>query len=337
MELNKNDFVNNKNESKIINKQNKRKNIQNVLINHYYNNNNISIIIIKLLLIININSQILSHNKLNIILFKFSNVTLKIKGPGNKKILGFGSNYYPSTIYINGEKQTSIYNSYNFNLTDNKVELIWNNTINSCGSMFKECSNIIEIDLSNFNTSQVTSMLYMFYRCSSLTSINLSNLNSPELTRTDIMFYGCSSLTSLDLSNFNTSKVTKMYYMFYGCSSLTSLNLSNFNTSQVIDMDKMFYNCSSLTSLNLSSFNTSQVGNKNNMLYGCFNLEYINLKNFKESQLLSYTNMFQGVPDNFIICINESNNNKVIFPQIKVKKCYTIDFSNNWQKNLKKE
>ena len=88
MELNKNDFVNNKNKYK-------RKNILDVNKNHYYNN--ISIII-KLLFIININSQILSHNKLYIILFKFSNVTLRIKGPGNRKILGFGSYYYPNAI-----------------------------------------------------------------------------------------------------------------------------------------------------------------------------------------------------------------------------------------------
>ena len=95
----------------------------------------------------------------------------------------------------------------------------------------------------------------------------------------------------------------------------------------------MFYGCSLLTSLDLSNFETSQVTEMYNMFEGCFDLEYINLKNFNESKLTSYSNMFKGVPDNVIICINENNTNNTIFPQIKEKKCYTIDCSNNWQKN----
>ena len=37
--------------------------------------------------------------------------------------------------------------------------------------MFKECSSLINIDLYNFNTNNVTNMGYMFKRCSSLTNL----------------------------------------------------------------------------------------------------------------------------------------------------------------------
>ena len=41
--------------------------------------------------------------------------------------------------------------------------------------MFFECKNLIDINLSNFNTQNVTNMYSMFYRCESLKNINLSN------------------------------------------------------------------------------------------------------------------------------------------------------------------
>ena len=115
------------------------------------------------------------------------------------------------------------------------------------------------IDLSNFNTSNVTDMHYMFSDCSSLTSLDLSSFDTSNVINIKSMFRGCSSLTDLDLSSFNTTNVTNMASLFNSCSSLTSLDLSNFNTSKVTDMGGMFIDCSSLTSLDISSFNTSNV------------------------------------------------------------------------------
>ena len=56
----------------------------------------------------------------------------------------------------------------------------------------------------------------MFYNCSSLTSLNLSNFNTNNVTNMGYMFFNCSSLTSLNLSNFNTNNVTDMSAMFSG-------------------------------------------------------------------------------------------------------------------------
>ena len=43
--------------------------------------------------------------------------------------------------------------------------------------MFAECSNLKELNLSNFNTDKVYSMEYMFYGCSSLIQLNIDNFN----------------------------------------------------------------------------------------------------------------------------------------------------------------
>ena len=72
-------------------------------------------------------------------------------------------------------------------------------------------------------------MSYMFAYCSSLTSIDITHFNTNNVTNMDSMFYYCFSLTSLDLSNFNTSNVTDMSSMFHSCGSLTELDLSSFD------------------------------------------------------------------------------------------------------------
>ena len=66
----------------------------------------------------------------------------------------------------------------------------------------------------------LTKTNFMFYDCSSLININLSNFNTQNVTDMSGMFYNCSSLTNINLSNFNTQNVTNMSYMFRNCSSL---------------------------------------------------------------------------------------------------------------------
>ena len=39
--------------------------------------------------------------------------------------------------------------------------------------MFFECSSLISLDLSNFNTQNVTDMILMFYNCNSLKKENI--------------------------------------------------------------------------------------------------------------------------------------------------------------------
>ena len=103
-----------------------------------------------------------------------------------------------------------------------------------------EIRNILEIDLSGFDTSKVTNMQAMFYGMSKLTILNLSNFDTSQVTDMGWMFSNMSSLTTLDLSNFDTSQVTNMYGMFGDMFNLTTLNLSNFDTSKVKNMGYIF-------------------------------------------------------------------------------------------------
>ena len=62
----------------------------------------------------------------------------------------------PDEIYINGVNQNEIKRDYNFNESENEIQLIWRNSFNDGRCMFYGCNNITEIIISNFDTSQVT-------------------------------------------------------------------------------------------------------------------------------------------------------------------------------------
>ena len=78
----------------------------------------------------------------------------------------------------------------------------------------------------------------MFNECKSLKSIDLSNFNTQNVTNMNDMFRECKSLKSIDLSNFNTQNVTNMSDMFKGCIFLQKENIIT-KDNKII---KIFYN-----------------------------------------------------------------------------------------------
>ncbi len=158
-------------------------------------------------------------------------------------------------------------------------------------SVFEGCASLTVIGgLSKWKTGNAESMMLMFYNCSSLQTLDLSGFDTSQVTHFDSMFGGCKSLTSLNLSKFNTAKATSMYSMFNNCSSLQTLDLSGFDTSAVSDMSYMFYDCKSLTSLNLSKFDTSKVTNMLYMFKNCQKLAALTLSAafFNPASLTTY-------------------------------------------------
>ena len=158
--------------------------------------------------------------------------------------------------------------------------------------MFDNMSYLTTLDLSNFDTSQVTDMSYMFSDMSNLTTLDLSNFDTSKVTDMSKMFSNMFNLTTIDLFNFDTSKVTDMSSMFSGMSSLITLNLSNFDTSSVTHMQQMFEDIPNLTTLNLSNFDTSNVISMYSMFSDMPNLTTLDLSNFATSNVENMDYMF---------------------------------------------
>jgi surface protein len=173
----------------------------------------------------------------------------------------------------------------------------WNTeNVTNLYATFISCTKLQTIDVSGWDTSNVTNMQNAFNSCRSLTSLNLSSLNTSKVTNMSYMFSNCTGLTELNLSNLDTSKVTNMSYMFRNCNSLTELSLSSFNTSKLTDMSYMFYGCTGLTSITgLSGLDTSKVTNMSYMFYGCTGLTSITgLSGLDTSKVTNMSYMFCG-------------------------------------------
>ena len=87
--------------------------------------------------------------------------------------------------------------------------------------MFNNMLSLTTLDLSSFDTSNVTDMRYMFFSMSNLTTLDLSNFNTSQVTNMNGMF----SLPDMWASNdklekiyvnndFNTSKLTTFSNIF---------------------------------------------------------------------------------------------------------------------------
>lgn len=133
------------------------------------------------------------------------------------------------------------------------------------------------------DSRQLTTAYFMFYLCENLSELNLTGFDSSNITNMEAMF-AWSGMTQLDLSMLDTSKVTTMYGMFRGC-SLTSLDLSTFDTSNVTTMADMFHRCENLTSLNLSGWNTGKVTSLKEFVRECRKLTSMDVSGFDTSNV----------------------------------------------------
>ena len=75
----------------------------------------------------------------------------------------------------------------------------------------------------------IVSMKGAFEDCSTILRLDLSLWDTSNVVTLDSMFSGCSALTILDISGFDTSKVKSRKDMFSGCSDLKSLLVKNEN------------------------------------------------------------------------------------------------------------
>jgi len=158
-----------------------------------------------------------------------------------------------------------------------KFEIVFNDDITDLIGFFEGCTNIISLDLSNFDSRNITNMKCMLSGCQKLKEIKgLNHLITNKVTSMKAMFQNCHEITFLDLSNFDTSNVTNMSFMFTGCNSLKEIKgINKLITNKVIEMEGMFLYCKELEYLDLSDFDTSNATSMKNMFSKCYKLKEI--------------------------------------------------------------
>ena len=269
-----------------------------------------------------------------------NNIKLKLIEDGkvsdNKCLYVFSGYEFPDSVYLNG-KERDLHTNGCITLSRNDIAetytviLEWNKTIDNCIFFFASLKNVIEVDLSEFDASQVISMSFMFLECEKLKKIIFGNINTSSLIDMTGMFSKCYSLYSIDLSNFNTSKVDSIEGLFSGCSKVTSLNITNFNTSQVLYMDNLFSESTSLKEIDLSKFDTSKVTSMKGLFKNCKSLTSINFGYFNISKVTTLEKFFYGCKSLISIDISKFDTSSVTdmsYMFYGLESCTSLDLSN---------
>ena len=132
--------------------------------------------------------------------------------------------------------------------------------LDDLSDIFTRLNEVEVIDISGWDTSNVTSMDDMFRKCAKLKNIiGIENLDVSKLEDANGMFYMCENLVELDLTNWNPVSLQKTHYMFYGCSNLKIIkNIENWQLPNIMDVSSMFYDCTKLD-VDLSNWDLTNV------------------------------------------------------------------------------
>lgn len=161
--------------------------------------------------------------------------------------------------------------------------------------------NNLEYEIANVDTSLVTSMKSMFHMCK-VSKIDISGWNTSNVTNMEYMFY-TSGLTNgqLIVGNIDTSNVTKMHYTFSSC-RFPRLDLKNLNTSNVTDMSYTF-SYTEAEYIDLSGWVTNKVTNMYQMFRNSSKLKHLDIRNFTFTSVRDYTSIFSGIPNDCLIIV----------------------------------
>jgi hypothetical protein len=223
-------------------------------------------------------------------------ITLKMKGPNKNYLFGktnsdgyYFRGEYPNEVIINNKVYTQIISNINIelDLDINNITMIWNVNLKAFSSMFSNCQNLLEVDLSHFNISDGGFQLNkMFSNCKYLTSVKFfDNINN--YINLNYMFSGCTSLTYVNIPNIQIYIYSDidMTYMFSNCTSLNHVNISNIliYSNGDVKMNYMFSGCTSLNYVYILNIQTLRGGDIT-MYYifsGCTTLNYVSLSNIQ--------------------------------------------------------
>lgn len=128
------------------------------------------------------------------------------------------------SMFEDDENLTSIIFGDKFN-TSNVTSMKW---------MFANCGKLTDLKAAeNFDTSKVTDMYGMFEH-TGVNSLDLSHYDTSNVTTMGFMLRNNEELTSVDVSSFDTSHVNDFSNMFSNDTALPILDISNFNMKNVV-------------------------------------------------------------------------------------------------------
>ncbi|CAL6424935.1 unnamed protein product [Bathycoccus prasinos] len=158
--------------------------------------------------------------------------------------------------------------------------------VTSMNNMFLGCISF-NGDIGNWDTSQVTAMIYMF-RYSYAFNQNIGNWDTSKVTSLGGMFYLAKAFDQ-PIGTWDTSQVTNMHRMFRHAYTFNQ-PIGNWDTSSVTSMQEIFYEDYAFNQP-IRNWDTSSVTSMQEMFYEdiAFNQ---NISGWDTSQVTSFSNIF---------------------------------------------
>ena len=305
-----NSFKNNKNKEIIsdslikklkVNKKNKN-NIKFIIKNKYIKDH-----VTEFFILIFLFFQLIA-----LIITKRLSITITIYGEGTTSIIGEASEFpNPNYLNVNGDDMPPIGGHDSKFISFGKlpksqyvVKMGFDKKGDSFKYLFSGMDNLIKVDFSEFDTSNIKDMSGMFQNCVNLNEITYGEFDTSNVKTMEHMFTSC-SFTELKLPKFKTDKLKNMKAMFSECRQLKSIDLSNIEISSVTSIESLFAEDTSL--------------------------EFANLISFVENKDIVVNNMFKNHHNNLVVCINEEKAPKIKQEIIKnsLTICQNSDDINN--------
>ena len=236
---------------------------------------------------------------------------------------GSGETYENPEFYElrtqNGTNYDNLFNSYNG--PDIDVSQWDTSKVTSARYCFSDCKK--SMDISNWNLSNVTNAQYMFHKYTNNNKyIDLSVLDFSNVTNADSMFQ-YSNTDYLDVRNVNLTGTTSYYYLFGNCSG-AELDLSNWDISKINNLSNLCY-FSSFKKINLTGWNTINVKNMTYVFYYMSSLETLLIPDWDMTNATSTSSFLGSVPKLRYIDLSRSNDftiNKIV-PMLQTKTATT--------------
>ena len=154
---------------------------------------------------------------------------IKLVVEGNcedQRIINSGFSSKLSQVEVNGQENNACKETCSLS-GETRITLTFNDGLDSCSNMFLNRKNIKEVDLINFDASQVKVMDSMFKGCSNLKQVTFGTIDTSNVGSVRELFQDCPLLESIDLSNLNIAKIMDISYMFKGCSGLKRVSFGS--------------------------------------------------------------------------------------------------------------
>ena len=254
-----------------------------------------------------------------------SDTTITFQNPGTYRLKITG--VFPSIYFNNSGDKSKIIDIVNWGVGDwtsfensfwgceNLTNITATDAPNltnvlAMGSMFRDCLNLVSIDVSNWDLTNVTQLANgyyfgMFYGCTNLITIDVSNWNTTNVVTMQGLFRLCTNLTTLDVSNWNTISLANARMLFDGCSNLSVIDVSNWNVQSIVFLRNAFANTGALN-LDLSNWNTASL----------VTIQYMLSNNQQMNAVLDLSNWNVSGVTNFLYCLGVNNNSLTTFKSL---------------------